>query len=88
MENLKASRGLQNIRLAIQRYKDRLIDNAQQFSGSGFALDAAVMARRHGRSVDEAGLRALIKQGFQDELRALEQALQPALSLTPDGAAQ
>lgn len=78
-EHMKATRGLQDIRQNVQRYKTRLVEDAQSFSGAGFALDAPDMAQDHTREVDDAALRALLRAGFQEEMRTLERDLQPVL---------
>lgn len=81
-EHMKATRGLQDIRQGIQRYKSRLVEDAQSFSGAGFALDAPGMARDHVREVDQAALRTLLNVGFQEEMRGLEREMQPVLEST------
>jgi len=80
LEFQKAQRGVQLARLQLDDIKGALVDNAQSFSGSGFATDARVLAQTRGKGLDEAALKQIAQESYQRELAALQARVTPTLS--------
>lgn len=80
LEYQKAMRGTQVARAQLENIKGALVDNAQSFSGSGFALDAKNLAQTSGKGLEEAALKQILQQEYQRELLALQDRVAPSLA--------
>jgi tetratricopeptide (TPR) repeat protein len=67
-------RGMNQLRLRVQAYKNDIMDNAEVYSGSGYALDVRQLVEKHGAGMDESGLKSLLKSAYDAEYAALEAA--------------
>ncbi|MBP8130904.1 MAG: hypothetical protein KA184_15105 [Candidatus Hydrogenedentes bacterium] len=75
----KASRGLRDNVNRIQELRQGLMANAEQLSGSGFALDARALAATRAKDLDQQALRALADNALQSAFTELESDMREAL---------
>ncbi len=80
LEFEKSRQGIRMVQARLNDIKGALVDNAQSFSGSGFAMDARTMAQTRGKGLEQAALKALIQQEYAREINALQQRVEPDLA--------
>ena len=73
-------RGLNQLRLRMQTYKNEIMDNAEAFSGSGFVQDVPRLVKEYGAGMDELGLKAILERAYRKEYTALEQVYEEKLN--------
>lgn len=76
----KARIGLRMVEARLNDIKGALVDNAQGFSGTGFAADVRALARGRGKGLEQAALKALVQQEYDRQLQALQQRIEPQLA--------
>lgn len=81
LENQQRIRGLNAVRYRTQEMKQEITGNAQLFSGAGFGLDAARMARQQLAKPDLNALQEMINSAYQEEVQALQARMQSSLSI-------
>ena len=64
-------RALDGLRQRLQAYKREIMDNSEVFSGSGFVQDVPRLVETYGGGMDEAGLRSILQQAYDEEYDAL-----------------
>lgn len=80
LEYEKSRQGIRAVQARLNEIKGALVDNAQSFSGSGFAMDARTLAQTRGKGLEQAALKALIQQEYDREIQALQQRVEPELT--------
>jgi tetratricopeptide (TPR) repeat protein len=80
LEYQKAQSGQRMVQARLNQIKGALVDNAQSFSGSGFASDARALAQTRGKGLETEALKALIKQEYDRKIAALQERVEPALN--------
>ena len=80
LEYEKAQQGIRLVRGRLDEIKGALVDNAQSFSGSGFASDARALAQTRGKGLDQQALKAMVQQAYAKEIGALQARVEPALN--------
>ncbi len=73
-------RGLNQLRLRVQAYKQEIVDNAEVFSGSGYIQDVRSLVETHGGGMDEAGLKTILERAFDMEIASLEKTYSEQLN--------
>lgn len=67
--------GLESVRELTDSLKGELMDNAQDFAGSGFHLDAQSMARENLTELDREALQDIFRNTYEAEIDALGNSL-------------
>ncbi|MBI2425466.1 MAG: hypothetical protein HYV27_21750 [Candidatus Hydrogenedentes bacterium] len=75
VEREKREWGLNQVRNRIGDMKQELIANARQFSGSGYAFDAANLAKTRAKVVNEETMQRMVRNAFDAELAQLRDSL-------------
>lgn len=82
LEFQTANAGLATVSGRLREFRDKLVENAQTFSGTGFAFEARQLARTvPPKDFDERALQRLVVQQFEAEINKLKRDLQGALDM-------
>ncbi len=83
VESRKGEQGAADVRSRIDMLKRELVANTQRFSGSGFGLDAPMLARDAAQGLDEKVLRELLHREYETTMDTLEESMNAALGVQP-----
>ncbi len=73
----QAQQGLRTTSSRINELRDQLIANVNEYSGSGNIFDLFIIADIQGRNLDEAVLRSLSEEAYNETFERLEEAYVP-----------
>ncbi len=81
LEYQKSLAALRDVRTRLDQLKNELIGSAQDFSGSGFALDAQDMAASYGSELDRQALRTMVRTEYLNQMQTVAAELSGAMKI-------
>ena len=81
VEGQRAQRAVNDIAYRIQELKQSIMENAQAYSGKGFALDLDVLIREQGKELDAQTLERLLQNTLKREMMQVEEDLGAKLAI-------